>query len=222
MKKQITFESIKNNDVINAYVAKADLSLEAMGYTDHSFAHVGKCADTVKRILSALNYPSHDIELGQIAAYMHDIGNTINRVDHGQTGAIMAFTILTNLGMDAEDIATIIGAIGNHDESAAYPINPITAALILADKTDVRRSRVRNLHPDKDDIHDRVNYAVVKSDLDINVNEETITLNLEIDTKISPVMEYFEIFLTRTNLSKRAASKLGLTFKLIINGLELF
>ena len=222
MKKQITFESIKNNDVINAYVAKADLSLEAMGYTDHSFAHVGKCADTVKRILSALNYPSHDIELGQIAAYMHEIGNTINRVDHGQTGAIMAFTILTNLWMNAEDIATIIGAIGNHDESAAYPINPITAALILADKTDVRRSRVRNLHPDKDDIHDRVNYAVVKSDLDINVNEETITLNLEIDTKISPVMEYFEIFLTRTNLSKRAAAKLGLTFKLIINGLELF
>lgn len=222
MKKQITFEAIKNNKDINAYISKADLSLEAMGYTDHSFAHVGKCADTVKKILTELNYSEHDIELGQIAAYMHDIGNTINRVDHGQTGAIMAFTILTNLGMDADDIATIIGAIGNHDESAAYPINPITAALILADKTDVRRSRVRNLHPDTNDIHDRVNYAVVKSDLEIDTKNKTITLLLEIDTKISPVMEYFEIFLTRTNLSKRAAAKLGMSFKLIINGLELF
>lgn len=222
MYKQITFEEIKENQEIKAYVANADLSLEAMGYTDHSFAHVGKCAETVNRILSALNYSQHDIELGQIAAYMHDIGNSINRVDHGQTGAIMAFTILSKLGMDPNDIATIIGAIGNHDESAAYPINPITAALILADKTDVRRSRVRNLHPDTNDIHDRVNYAVVKSELDIDTDLNTITLVLEIDTTISPVMEYFEIFLTRTNLSKRAAAKLGLAFKLIINGLELF
>ena len=161
------------------------------------------------------------IELGQIAAYMHDIGNTINRVDHGQTGALMAFTILTKLGMEPNDIATIITAIGNHDESAAYPINPITAALIIADKTDVRRSRVRMIHDLQGDIHDRVNYAVVNSSLDINANEKTITLNIELDTHIAPVMEYFEIFLTRTNLSKLAASKLGLTFKLIINGLEL-
>ena len=222
MYKHITFEQIKQNEEIKAYVSKADLSLEAMGYTDHSFGHVGKCADTVKKILTALNYSSHDIELGQIAAYMHDIGNAINRVDHGQTGAIMAFTILTNLGMDPNDIATIIGAIGNHDESAAYPINPITAALILADKTDVRRSRVRVIHSLENDIHDRVNYAVVDSSLDIDAKKKTITLNIKLDTKIAPVMEYFEIFLTRTNLSKLAASKLGLTFKLIINGLELF
>ena len=221
MYRHITFEEIKQNEEINAYVSKADLSLEAMGYTDHSFGHVGKCAETVRIILTALNYSSHDIELGQIAAYMHDIGNTINRVDHGQTGALMAFTILTKLGMEPNDIATIITAIGNHDESAAYPINPITAALIIADKTDVRRSRVRMIHDLQGDIHDRVNYAVVNSSLDINADEKTITLNIELDTHIAPVMEYFEIFLTRTNLSKLAAFKLGLTFKLIINGLEL-
>lgn len=222
MYRHITFEEIKQNEEIKAYVSKADLSLEAMGYTDHSFGHVGKCAETVGIILTALNYSSHDVELGQIAAYMHDIGNTINRVDHGQTGALMAFTILTKLGMEPNDIATIIGAIGNHDESAAYPINPITAALIIADKTDVRRSRVRGIHDLEGDIHDRVNYAVVNSSLDIDANNKTITLNIELDTKIAPVMEYFEIFLTRTNLSKLAASKLGLTFKLVINGLELF
>lgn len=221
MYKHISFEEIIKNEEIKAYVSKADLSLEAMGYTDHSFGHVGKCADTVKRILTTLNFSQHDIELGQIAAYMHDIGNTINRVDHGQTGALMAFTILTKLGMEPNDIATIITAIGNHDESAAYPINPITAALILADKTDVRRSRVRVFNNLKDDIHDRVNYAVESSELEINSIEKTITLKLKLDTKIAPVMEYFEIFLTRTNLSKLAASKLGLTFKLIINGLEL-
>ena len=221
MYKHITFEEIKQNEEIKAYVSKADLSLEAMGYTDHSFGHVGKCAEIVGEILTILNYSSHDIELGKIAAYMHDIGNAINRVDHGQTGALMAFTILTKLGMEPNDIATIIGAIGNHDESAAYPINPITAALIIADKTDVRRSRVRVIHSLEDDIHDRVNYAVVNSNLDIDANKKTITLNIELDTKIAPVMEYFEIFLTRTNLSKLAAAKLGLTFKLIINGLEL-
>ena len=221
MYKHISFEEIIKNEEIKAYVSKADLSLEAMGYTDHSFGHVGKCADTVKRILTTLNFSQHDIELGQIAAYMHDIGNTINRVDHGQTGALMAFTILTKLGMEPNDIATIITAIGNHDESAAYPINPITAALILADKTDVRRSRVRVINHLEDDIHDRVNFAVESSELDINPIEKTITLNLKLDTKIAPVMEYFEIFLTRTNLSKLAAAKLGLTFKLIINGLEL-
>ena len=221
MYKTITFEEIKQNEEIKAYVSKADLSLEAMGYTDHSFAHVLKCADTVKKILTTLDYSSHDIELGQIAAYMHDIGNTINRVDHGQTGAIMAFSILSNLGMDPNDIATIIGAIGNHDESAAYPINEITAALIIADKTDVRRSRVRNLMPEEGDIHDRVNYAVWNSQLDINKDKKEISLNLEIDTSIAPVMEYFEIFLTRTKLSKLAATKLGLRFKLFINGLEL-
>ena len=221
MYKHLTFEEIRQNEEIKAYVSKADLSLEAMGYTDHSFGHVGKCADTVGKILTALNYSSHDIELGKIAAYMHDIGNAINRVDHGQTGALMAFTILTKLGMDPNDIAIIIGAFGNHDESAGYHINPITAALIIADKTDVRRSRVRVIHSLENDIHDRVNYAVVNSSLDIDAKQKTITLNIELDTKIAPVMEYFEIFLTRTNLSKLAAAKLGLKFKLVINGLEL-
>jgi metal-dependent HD superfamily phosphatase/phosphodiesterase len=221
MYKQISFEEIKKNEEIKAYISKADLSLEAMGFTDHSFGHVLKCADTVKKILTSLNYSAHEIELGQIAAYMHDIGNAINRVDHGQTGAIMAFTILSKLEMDPNDIAKIIGAIGNHDESAAYPINEITAALIIADKTDVRRSRVRHLTPVEGDIHDRVNYAVWSSNLLIDTEIKSIILSLEIDTSISPVMEYFEIFLTRTKLSTLAASKLGLTFKLVINGLEL-
>ena len=219
--KEITFEEIRNNKEISAYVASADSSLAAMGYTDHSAGHVLKCAKTVKEILTEFGYSPREINLGQIAAYMHDIGNTVNRVCHGQNGALMAFNILTRLEMEPKDIALIIAAIGNHDESAAYPVNAISAALILADKSDVRRTRVRHPESREENIHDRVNYAVIDSHLDINKKERTLTLKLTLDTEVTPIMDYFEIFLVRMNLCKLAASKLNASFKLIINQLEL-
>ncbi len=219
--KEFTYKDIKENKEIATYITQADLSLASMGYTDHSFGHVMKCAKQVKDILSAFGYSQREINLGQIAAYMHDIGNAVNRVNHGQSGAIMAFSILTDLEMDPKDIAVIIAAIGNHDESAAYPVNAISAALILADKTDVRRTRVRNPLTYDFNIHDRVNYAVVDSKVDIDKKARTLTLDLTIDTEITPVMDYFEIFLTRMNLCRQSAAKLSINFKLKINGLEL-
>lgn len=215
----ITYEEIKNNKEINTYITQADLSLSAMGYTEHSFGHVTKCAVVVKEILSALNYTKREINLGQIAAYMHDIGNVVNRIDHAHSGAIMAFRILDNLGMMVKDIASVVTAIGNHDEKTAYPVNAITAALILADKTDVRRSRVRNRDNTSFDIHDRVNYAVEDSRIEIDKEKLTISLVLKIDPNICAVMDYFEIFLDRMILCRKSATFLGLTFKLEINGL---
>lgn len=212
----ISFKSILENEEIKTYIAQADASLNALGYTEHSFAHVKKVAENAAYILKELGYSEHDIELARIAGYMHDIGNLINRVDHSQSGAIMAFRILDHMNMDPKDIALIISAIGNHDEGTGAAVNPIAAALILADKTDVRRSRVRNPNIQKFDIHDRVNYSVEYSALFVNHNE--ITLSLEIDTTISSVLEYFEIFLNRMILCRNAAEKLKVKFQLRING----
>ena len=198
------------------YITQADASLIALGYTEHSFAHVKKVANDAAYILKSLNYPQHDIELAQIAGYMHDIGNLVNRIDHSQSGAIMAFRILDRLGMEAKDIAMIVSAIGNHDEGTGVAVNPIAAALILADKSDVRRSRVRNQNNHSFDIHDRVNYSVRSSSLKIERQE--IILTLDIDTQISPVLEYFEIFLNRMIMCKNAAERLKLKFRLNING----
>ncbi len=214
----ITYKMIKENDQIKTYIKKADEALGALGYTEHSFAHVGIVAKNAEYILSTLGYDEHKIELAKIAAYMHDIGNVINRVDHAQSGAVMAFRILDKMGVDAEDIATIISAIGNHDESTAVPVNEVAAALILADKTDVRYTRVRNRDLASFDIHDRVNYAVRESSLSINEDKSKLSLNLTIDTEISPVMDYFEIFLGRMILCKKAAEKLNMRFRVIING----
>jgi len=213
----IKYEDILNNEEIKTYISKADLSLESMGFTDHAFEHVRKCAQTVKYILSSCNYSSREINLGQIAAYMHDIGNVINRHGHAQTGAVMAFRILDNLKMSSEDIATIINAIGNHDEKDGYPANPVTAALILADKSDVRRSRVRTINNMETDTHDRVNYAVNENELEIDKENKTITLKLTLDTSVAPIMDYFEIFLDRMNMCIKAATVLNLEFKLVIN-----
>ena len=157
----ITYQTVRESEEIRTYIKQADASLKALGYTEHSFAHCTKCADTAKRILQSLDYPKHTIELAQIAAYMHDIGNVINRTDHAQSGAIMAFRILDKMGMSPKNTATVITAIGNHDEGTAYPVNEVSAALILADKTDVRRSRVRDRNTIDFDIHDRVNYAEI-------------------------------------------------------------
>lgn len=213
----ITFEDIRKNREIKTYIEKADKSLEALGYTEHSFTHVDKVASDVEYILSKLGYDARIVELGKIAGYLHDIGNLVNRIDHSQSGAIMAFRILDHLGMEPEDIAEIVTAIGNHDEGSGTPVNPVAAALILADKADVRRTRVRNNDVKNFDIHDRVNYSVKKSELKINTEHTIIKLKLEIDTKISPVMEYFEIFMARMILCRKAAETLGLKFKLIIN-----
>ena len=212
-----SFEQIKNDDAIITYIKSADRSLAALGFTEHSFAHVGKVSAEAAKILQALGYDAHTVELAKIAGYLHDIGNLVNRVDHSQSGAIMAFRILDKMGMPPEDISTIVTAIGNHDEGCGIPVSPVAAALILADKSDVRRSRVRNQDTTLFDIHDRVNYSVESSHLDINTELSEITLHLTIDTGISSIMDYFEIFLARMILCRKAADKLGLAFKLIIN-----
>ena len=218
---KITIEDVKNNEAIATYIRKADESLIAMGYTEHSFAHVGKVAHDARWILETMGYSDREAELAQIAGYLHDIGNVVNRIDHAQSGAVMAFRILDKMGADAEDIATIVTAIGNHDEKTAFPVNPIAAALILADKCDVRDTRVRNTDHITFDIHDRVNYSVKQSKLLINGEKKEIELRLRIDTSICAVMDYFEIFLNRMILCKKAAEKLDLKFILRINGQKL-
>jgi metal-dependent HD superfamily phosphatase/phosphodiesterase len=217
----ITYKEIKNNEAIKAYIKKADESLSALGFTEHSFAHVGLVANRAEYILSEMGYDSHTIELAKIAAHLHDIGNIVNRREHSQSGAVMAFRILDNLDMSPEDIATIVTAIGNHDEGEGEAVNEVSAALILADKSDVRRTRVRNSDMTKFDIHDRVNYSVYESDLKVNKEKREVALLLKIDTEISSVMNYFEIFLGRMLMCKKAALKLGLEFKLIINEQEI-
>lgn len=217
MSSIVTYKYIQQNPDIRTYIKNADAAVEAQGYTEHSFAHVEKTAASVELILSTLNYSERTIELGKIAAYLHDIGNVVNRSEHAQSGAVMAFRLLDNFDMPADEICAIVSAIGNHDESTAQPINAISAALIIADKTDVRRSRVRS-EMINFDIHDRVNYAVEKSELYFNDDKSAIILELQIDSKISPVMEYFEIFLNRMLLCKRSAEFLGIKFHLRING----
>ena len=212
------FESIKNNAEIRTYITQADASLLALGYTEHSFPHVLKCAEVASSLLKELGYEERYVELARIAGYMHDIGNVINRDDHAQSGALMCFRILDRLGFAPEDTALVITAVGNHDEHTAYPVNAVAAALILADKTDVRRSRVRNRATISFDIHDRVNYSVERSNLKLDTKAKTLTLELIIDTTISSVMDYFEIFMTRMILCQKAAEYFGLTFRMNING----
>ena len=217
----ITYETVKQSVEIRTYITQADASLLALGYTEHSFAHVTRCAVVAGDLLQELGYDAHTLELCRIAAFMHDIGNVVNRNDHAQTGAVMAFRILDNMGMEPSDVAAVITAIGHHDDSTAFPVNAIAAALLLADKTDVRRSRVRNRDTINFDIHDRVNYAVEQSDLRLDQKAKTVTLTLSINTEVCAVMDYFEIFLQRMLLCRKAAEFFGLTFKLDINGLTL-
>lgn len=211
----ISFEEIKNNDAIRTYIEAADASLRALGYTEHSFAHVTKVSNAAAAILDMLGHDAHTVTLAKIAGYMHDIGNLINREEHSQSGALLAFRILDKMGMPPEDIATVVTAIGNHDEGTGVPVNEVAAAIILADKSDVRRSRVRNSDTINFDIHDRVNYSVTNSRLEMF--EDSIRLVLTIDTSISSIMDYFEIFLCRMSMCRKAAEKLGMKFKLTIN-----
>ena len=217
----MTFEEIRRNDAIRTYISQADASLIALGYTEHSFAHVGRVAAFSGYILETLGYPARMVELAKIAGYLHDIGNLVNRVEHSQSGAVMAFRILDNMGFPADEISLIVTAIGNHDEGTGVPVNPLAAALILADKSDVRRSRVRAKDPTQFDIHDRVNYSVTESQLTINEDHTTVNLKLTVDTQFGSVMDYFEIFMGRMLLCRKAAEKLGMQFKLMINNQQL-
>lgn len=217
----LTYEQLTKSEAIRTYIIRADESLTALGYTEHSFAHVVRVAQTVGYILETMGYDARTVELGKIAGYLHDIGNLVNRKDHSQSGAVMAWSILNDMGCDPGEIATIVTAIGNHDEGTGVPVNPVAAAMILADKSDVRRTRVRNKDVSTFDIHDRVNYSVKKSELAINEEKTEVKLRLNVDTEYGSVMNYFEIFMGRMLLCCKAAEKLGLKFKLMINDQQL-
>lgn len=217
----LTFEEITKNEAIKTYITRADESLLALGYTEHSFSHVLHVAQTAGYILDTLGYDARTVEIAKIAGYLHDIGNLVNRQDHSQSGAVMAWSILNDMGCDPGEMATIVTAIGNHDEGTGVPVNAVAAAMILADKADVRRSRVRVKNPREFDIHDRVNYSVTRSCLTINPEKTEIFLDLDVDTSYGSVMDYFEIFTNRMILCRKAALKLNLQFRLAINGQRL-
>ena len=211
------YDKIHENEELKTYILAGNRVLGELGFTEHGLAHAGTVSKMSREILEILNYSDHECELAAVAGYMHDIGNMINRCDHAQSGGILAFNILRSLDINPKDIALIVGAIGHHDEKTAAPVSPIAAALILADKSDVRRSRVRNQETVSSDIHDRVNFAVQKAELKIDTEEKTIILRMKIDTEICAVMDYFEIFLDRMMLCKKSADYLGLKFELLIN-----
>ena len=217
----ITFEELKHNEEIRTYITMADRSLAALGFTEHSFAHVTMVAETAAYIMETMGFPERTVELAKIAGFLHDIGNLVNRVEHSQSGAVMAFRLLEELHCDTGELATVVTAIGNHDEGTGQPVNPVAAALILADKADVRRSRVRNQDKSTFDIHDRVNYSVKESELTINEAHTEITLTLTVDTEYAAVMEYFEIFMQRMIMCCKAAQALGLEFRLSVNGQQM-
>ncbi len=217
----LTYEQVIKNNAIRTYIIRADESLGALGFTEHSFAHVMHVAEKAGYILRCLGFDEHTVELAKISGYLHDIGNLVNRKEHSQSGAVMAWSILNDMHCDPSDLATIVTAIGNHDEGTGVPVNEVAAALILADKADVRRSRVRNTDMSSFDIHDRVNYSVRKSDLLINPDKTQVTLVLDVDTTFGSVMDYFEIFMGRMIFCRKAAESLGMQFKLMINEQQL-
>ena len=221
MEKELTYKQIRKNQEINILLERGNEVLGSLGYTDHSAAHAAKVADTAGQILEKLGYSSREAELSRIAGYMHDIGNSVNRCDHAHTGAVLGWQILRELGMPLKETAVIMSAVGNHDEKTGTAVDPISAALILADKTDVRRNRVRNKVKASFDAHDRVNYAVLSSSLVIQKEKKVIQMELELDDSMCSVMDYFEIFMGRMLLCRKAAEKLGLQFKLMINEQQL-
>lgn len=219
-KKQdmITYRKVKENEEINLLIEKGNDVLDVLGFTEHSRKHAVKVAETARKILKDLGYGAEEIRLSKIAGYMHDIGNSINRHDHAHTGALLAYGILKEMGMPLRDVMTVTTAIGNHDESTGTAVDIVSAALILADKTDVRRNRVQNPTIANFDIHDRVNYAVLASSLEVKKEKRVIQMNLELDDEMCTVMDYFEIFLERMIMCRRAAEVLGCKFKLVANG----
>lgn len=217
----ITITDVKSNPEVQALVQAAQKQLDAIGYTEHSIRHITIVSERCGEILEKLGYDEHIVELGRIAGYLHDIGNAVNRKDHAHSGAILANQVLKEIGMSPEDRSEILIAIGNHDEDTGTAVSDISAALILADKSDVHRSRVRNQNMSTFDIHDRVNYAVTHANLEVNAEERKIVVNLTIDTNICPVLDYFQIFMDRTMMSKYAAKFLKVWFELIINDTKL-
>lgn len=217
----ITLEDIKANKEIEELVIGSQKQLNALGYTEHSLRHISIVSERAAQILKVLGYPERRIELAKIAGYMHDIGNCVNRVDHAHSGAILAYQILKEMGMDVTERTEIMMAIGNHDEQTGTAVSDISAALILADKSDVHRDRVVNTNMSTFDKHDKVNYAVTDANFKIDSEKRKVTLDLTIDTKICPVLDYFEIFMDRTMMSKYAAKYLNIWFELIINGTKL-
>ena len=217
----VTLEDVKNNPEVQELVIGAQKQLDALGYTEHSVRHVSIVSNRAGKILEALGYDKHRVELARIAGYLHDIGNAVNRVDHAHSGAILAYNILKDMGMDVKDRTDIMSAIGNHDEGTGTAVSDISAALILADKSDVHRDRVVNKNLTKFEIHDRVNYAVTNADLIIDNENRKIILDLTIDNNICPVLDYFEIFMDRTMMSKYAAKYLQVWFELVINDTKL-
>lgn len=217
----ITLEEIKKNKEIEELILSSQRQLNALGYTEHSLRHISIVSNRAGKILETLEYPEERIELAKIAGYMHDIGNCVNRVDHAHSGAILAYQILKEMGMDVKRRTEIMMAIGNHDEQTGTAVSDISAALILADKSDVHRDRVVNTNMSTFDKHDKVNYAVTNADFTINKETKKAILDLTIDTNICPVLDYFEIFMDRTMMSKYAAKYLNIWFEIIINGTKL-
>lgn len=214
----MTYQDILKNEEVNAYIKKGNANLDVLGFTDHSQAHSGLVAERAADILEKLGYGAHEMELAKIAGYMHDIGNVINRKNHAEYGAILANDILKDTDMPLEDRVVIVSAIGNHDEGTGGSKDAVSAALIIADKTDVRRNRVTEKETAKFDIHDRVNYAVTNTTLTVDKEKMEITLNLEVDESICSMYEYFDIFLGRMMMSRGAAEMLGAKFRLRVNG----
>lgn len=217
----VTLKEVKKNPLVDVYIHKANEHLGAMGYTEHGHRHAGLVSSISHNVMTRLGYSEREAELAAIAGYLHDLGNVVSRTHHAQSGALLAGRILGDMGMDPAELATIIGAIGNHEEEQGEPVSKISAAVILADKSDVHRTRVRNTDLATFDIHDRVSYAAVYSFLNVAPENRAITLEITIETEICPVMEYFEIFLTRMIMSRRAAELLDARFGLVINGAKL-
>lgn len=218
---QLKLKEVKEHPLVRAFLLYADKNLEALGYTEHGFRHADLTANIARNILLRLGYPEREAELAAISGYLHDIGNVVNREGHSIAGAMLAYEVLAPMGMSNEEIAQVMAAIGNHDEESGYPVSSISAALIIADKSDVHYTRVRNPNPSTFDIHDRVNFAVQRSFLNVDKETMKISLELDVDTKLISIMEYFEIFLQRMLLCRRAADFLGCSFRLVVNQMEM-
>jgi uncharacterized protein len=221
MANSITLDDIKSRSDVQAYIRRADMNMEIIGYTEHGFRHAGLVSERARQILQDLGHDPHMVELAAIAGYLHDIGNSANRHLHAEMSAMMTFNLLTQIGMPAEDIAEVLTGVANHEESFGEPYGPVSAAVIIADKSDVNRSRVRNIQPARFDEHDRINYAAIHSSLTADKEKHTITLALDIDTSIGSIMEYFELFLSRMILTRKSAETLGCHFVLTANGTRL-
>jgi len=221
MAEAIALDDVKSREDVKAYIARADQNMDAIGYTEHGFRHADVVGERARHILQALGRDAREAELAAIAGYMHDIGNVAGREEHGQIAVMLAYNILKEMGMPPRELADVMAAVGNHEEQYGDPFGPVAAAVIVADKSDVARSRVRDIHPSRYDEHDRVNYATISSAVTVNHQRTIISLHLDIDPEIASIMEYFELFLDRMVMSRRAAQVLGCEFELMINGTKL-